>query len=342
MLAPQAGRPGDHQQLLVVEVARPLPGVQPRQPGLPVGVVDRAAVVGVDEGQVGELAALVDVRDAGHGQPQQLLGEHVGAPRRGQPVDERGDVGDDNWLGEHLLGEVAHCVVVLGVRLGPGGASLGLAGRLLEVGRQPAGVDRPGADQRLPQQVLGVRVQHGRPQVRGGRAPPGDLVGPLLRQLGEAREPGPDVLAALGVVSGQGGHRVRPGRELPAAPGVQLVDRHAQVRGVAADLVERRESQPAVERGVLDALGHHRAAGLLEPDHELVPVRAAALVAQRQLHQQVEGALPVLGQPIAGHSGGRADDLAALGRRGLAGHDVRPVDRDRDEQLHQRLADAAP
>ena len=44
----------------------------------------------------------------------------------------------------------------------------------------------------------------------------------------------------------------------------------AEVRRVAADLVEADEPVPAVERGVLDALGHHRPAGLLEPHDELV------------------------------------------------------------------------
>ena len=207
---------------------------------------------------------------------------------------------------------------------------------------QPPRVDRPGTGEGLPQEVLGVGVERSGSDGGGAGAPPGHLVGPLLRQLGEHRQPGPHVLAALRVMGRQRRHGVGPRGELAAVPPVQLVDRGPQVGGVAADLVERGQPQPTVERGVLDALGHHRAAGLLEPHDELVAVPAPAEVAQRQRDDEVEGAVPVLREPLPGRVGSGGHDASRLRRRRLARHDVGPVDRDGDEQLDQRLPQAAP
>src|SRR3712207_8141463 len=47
--------------------------------------------------------------------------------------------------------------------------------------------------------------------------------------------------------------------------------RSAEPRGVAADLVEHHEPRPPVVGAVLDALGHDRTAGLLEPGRRLGP-----------------------------------------------------------------------
>ena len=112
--------------------------------------------------------------------------------------------------------------------------------------------------------------------------------------------------------------------------------------GVAADLVERGEPEPAVERGVLDALGHHRAAGLLEAHHELVPVRAAAAVAERERGDQVERVVPLLGQLLVGRGCGGVSTIRRDGvRRRLARDDVGAVDGERDQQLDERLAQPA-
>ena len=114
-----------------------------------------------------------------------------------------------------------------------------------------------------------------------------------------------------------------------------------QVVGVAAHLVERRQPEPAVERGVLDALGHHRPAGLLEPDDELVRrgrrCRAAACARSRAEHEVARR-----GRGCRGRSAAR-QPARALGRRrrrppacsgstALAGHDVGAVAVHRDEQ----------
>ena len=95
---------------------------------------------------------------------------------------------------------------------------------------------------------------------------------PAAGHLGQHGEPGADVLAALGVVGGQRRHRVGPVALPRGHRVVELVDVDREDRRVAADLVERGEPRPPVERAVLDALGHHHAGGLLE-----APGRLAAL-----------------------------------------------------------------
>jgi hypothetical protein len=50
---------------------------------------------------------------------------------------------------------------------------------------------------------------------------------------------------------------------------VELGHRRAERTRVAADLVQRDQALVPVEGGVLDALGHHRRAHLLEADGEL-------------------------------------------------------------------------
>ena len=49
---------------------------------------------------------------------------------------------------------------------------------------------------------------------------------------------------------------------------------HRRRGRAAADLVQRREREVAVEDRVLEPLGHHRAGELLEPQHELAPLGA--------------------------------------------------------------------
>ena len=72
-----------------------------------------------------------------------------------------------------------------------------------------------------------------------------------------------------------------PLRALEVRP-VELVDGEREPTGIAADLVERDQSEVAVERRVLDALGHHRPGRLLEARDELV---VASLLEQQQAAQ---------------------------------------------------------
>ena len=176
VLAAQPQRARDDQQLLVVEVPGRLAGVQPGQPRR-AGPRSRPA-----GGCPGRPATGRSARSPGRRPARRAWSAPAASGRARWPARPglirstkaatgAGDLG----VGEQPLRERAHRVVVLLVRVGPGGAPLGLAGRLLEVGRQPVGVDRPGADQGLPDEVLGVR----RPAPAAGtaavaRAPAGD------------------------------------------------------------------------------------------------------------------------------------------------------------------------
>ena len=168
--------------------------------------------------------------------------------------------------------------------------------------------------------------------------PAGHLRGPFAGDLGEHGQPGPDVLLALGVVGGQGGHGGRPVPGKAPRERVELPGPGAEPVRLAADLVQRGQPGPAVERGVLHALGHHRAAGLLEPHRELVLPRPAARGAEREIGHGGQGRAQPRGQPVRGGGGRGRHDGGGGGRRGLAGHHVRPVDAERGEQFRQHGA----
>jgi hypothetical protein len=50
---------------------------------------------------------------------------------------------------------------------------------------------------------------------------------------------------------------------------VELVHRHADARGIASHLAQRRQREVTIEGGVLDALGGDRAGQLLEAADEV-------------------------------------------------------------------------
>ena len=160
----------------------------------------------------------------------------------------------------------------------------------------------------------------------------------LVGVAGDGQQPRPHVLAALGVVRREGGHPQRPVLLLGGGPLVQG-GRAGGVEhaGVAADLVQGDQAVPAVEGGVLDALGHHRSPGLLQPDREVDRRRVLLALDLRQAHQQLELGLEV---EAGGHGTdeGVLDPLARQGGQPLVGVDVGAVDLAGDEQLDDGLA----
>ena len=100
---------------------------------------------------------------------------------------------------------------------------------------------------------------------------------------------------------------------------VELRGRDREDAGVAAHLVERGQPRPAVEGAVLDALGHHHAAGLLE-----APRRPGVRVGQHR-HQRVER--PAQVRAVLQRQRDRlVEVLATLGQVG-------PVDGEAGQQL---------
>ena len=226
----------------------------------PVVVVDGPAVVGVGQAVVPQLGALVDVRHPGDRQREQLGGEAVAATGRVERRDETVD--DRTYLSgvERRVDRGVHRALVRRVGVGPGGVLAGLAHGLLGVLVQAFAARGPRADDRLPQQrpEAGVGQRHEREQ-------PVERGLPDVRYLGQYGDPGPRVLAALGVVGGRRGHRIGPVTLPLGHRRVEVGGIDGEVRRVATDLVEGRQPGVAVEGAVLDALGHHHAAGLLEP-----------------------------------------------------------------------------
>ena len=237
--------------------------------------VHGAAVVRVHEGGHGQLGALVDVRHAGGGELDELVAELDHEAGLGDAVRDRlhGAARGAVRCGDGA-GEILEAALELRVLVRPGGGQGRLPGCLLQEAQDPLGrgggaVRGPHAHDRLPQQALGALVPE---RVQG--AQPRQLPRPALGLLGEDRDPGADVLTALGVVRAQGGHGGGPGGLAGLLRRVERVEGQLHVRGVPADLVEVGPAGPAIERAVLHALGHHHAGGLLEAaGHRGVGVR---------------------------------------------------------------------
>ncbi len=134
--------------------------------------VDRAAVVGVHQGQAEQLVALVDVGDARHGQLEQELAERGAVAGLRDLALEGLEVAQELAVGEQGPREALDRRLVLDVGRDPRGVLLGLAHRLLEVGLEALGRDRPDAQQRLEDEVLldGGRGAAGGQRAAGRRA----------------------------------------------------------------------------------------------------------------------------------------------------------------------------
>ncbi len=269
----------------VVDLGQP-PVLDPVEQLAADRVVDRPPVVRVHQRQVPQLGALVHVGHAGSGELQELLPQRVRPARQADPLHEGLDLAARHRVAEHLLGPGRDGLLELLVVVDPRGADLGLLGRLVQVVAQPVGPDRPGAHDRLPRQHVQRRLVDAVP-----RGPPARQVGELVGQLGQHGQPGPHVLGALGVVRGQRRHGLRQRRVPLCREGVELLDGHAEAVRGAADLVERHEPGVPVERGVLGALGHDHAGGLLDPRRQLAVRLGADLLVQhlRALHARHRG-----------------------------------------------------
>ena len=169
------------------------------------------------------------------------------------------------------------------------------------------------------------------------------LLRPVLRQLGQHREARPRILAALGVVGRGAEHGVRPAFAALAVGLVESGERDAELIGIAADLVQRDEAVVAVEGCVLEPLGHHRAAVLLQL-HRAAQHRMAAEAAARLRHQlageepgqEVEDARIDFGL-VAARACDRPVEIALVIRRALAGRvHIGAIDREAGDDLADR------
>ena len=271
---------------------------EPAQHRLAPVEVDRPAVVGVDERPERELVALVHVGDPGSGELEHELAERGALADRRHPARERLEVGQERLVGVQRAAEASDRVLPIGVRSGPVGVPLGLAERLLHVRLDPLGTDRPGADERLKQEVALDVVGRAAVAVGVGQLEPAsDVRGPFVRHRRQRVDPRAHVGRALGVM-GLGGEQVqREALEPLDARRVEPADVDPEPRRVAPDVIQGDQPAVAVERGVLDALGHDRRRGLLKARHELR--RRVAL------EQQHRGDLGVHAEPPRSRGGRR-------------------------------------
>ena len=239
-------------------------------------VIHGSAIVGIDEAQVPQFAALVGIWHAGRGEFHKRLREAVD-PARLENVAHHGfKIADEIARLENPFDEAAQRIFELLVLLGPACLLLGLAYRLLHVAEKAFARNGPRADESLIEKILGVAVGkvarlerciHARPAIQ--RAFPASR---NLRQCGQARA---NVFAALGVVGGERGHGARVRGLHMLAVVMEFFDRDAVAAGRTADFVEADHAVEAVERGIFDALGHHGRSELLEAEQEFALARAA-------------------------------------------------------------------
>ena len=343
-LGPEPQRPGGQPERLVVQVLQLAARVQPVEPGLAFGVVDRTPVVRVDQRQVDQAATLVGVGHPGQGELDQLL-------RQGDRTDG-GPVGPDGGadplghlrLPGELAGQVVHALLVVEVGFLPTAVHLRLAHRLGQVLPQPLRTRPSDAHQGLPQQMRGGPVDAVGVGRLGGRPGTGR---PGVRIARDRQQPGPDVRGPLGVVGRQRGQAVQPVVGVVAGPLVQGGDAGFAAAGrVGAHLVERGQPVPAVEGGVLDALGHHRSGGLLEPDAQVDrgrPVAGGGAGVEQDAAErgQLAGQVGTGGDRGADRAGERSQQGGILLGRGQVGTDVGPVDVDGDQQFDHGLGEPA-
>ena len=144
------------------------------QGALAGGIIDGAAVVGVDEGEIPVFGALIEVRNARAGDPQHGLAQAVDGTGEGEAAGKGCEFASERpGRVEAGVEEGVAGALVVGVRHGPAGAALAFAQSLFEpakdtlaeigegVGVSGLQIERPGCDQGLIEHDLVGRVGGG-------------------------------------------------------------------------------------------------------------------------------------------------------------------------------------
>ena len=140
------------------------------QQGLQLRIVDRAPVVRIDQAQVPHLRALIEIGDAGRRDLDERLGQAVPHAALGDLRRERAEVCEKpraTHRVQHLPHEVAHGLFPRRIRVQPAAVAFRFAQRFRHVVadaldevlvRVLRGLEGPGAEQRLVQQVFLVAI----------------------------------------------------------------------------------------------------------------------------------------------------------------------------------------
>ena len=275
------------------------------------GQVDRPAIVGIDQAQVPELGALVEIGHARHGQPQQASAPGHSRRRRARCAARRPRsraAGRARRLGHQRHGEVARRRLVGLVDGGPVAASLASRSafccqpaRRSAKARRPAAVARRRgrAARRRRSSAAAWRCRRARAchrRAQRPRWPRSSARSRSAHSAGHARS-APRAARAHPRRACDRGWRWpasrAAGRRGGAACGAWKAAASTPKRlDIEADIVARQQAAVAIEAGVLDRLGGDRRAQLLEArDGARAPGsahRAAARsIAQRSVGRQV-------------------------------------------------------
>ena len=263
VLGPQRQRLPDHVELRRRVVGRgAAASAQGRAAG---GPVDRPAVVGVDEREVLELVAAIDVRHARRGQLEQELRQREPAPDSAHAVEERIALRAARPRAPRTPGPRARAP-----RSARASSCSPCPRAAPSRDRRRAARARSAAHRRASGRRAAPRAgrrDHRAPRARRARARP------TPRQPRRARDARAHVRRALRVVRVRRQHVQREARRPRAFASWNSSTPRPKRAGSAADLVQRGQPEVAVEGGVLDALRHHRPGRLLEADDELLVPR---------------------------------------------------------------------
>ena len=148
--------------------------------------VDRASIVGIDEGVVPTLVALVEVGHPGNGEAKCQLRERDALTKECDSLSEWREQCEERLVLAESIAEVDDPVFPSFVRVDPVRVPLRLPECLPQVGREALLADRPCADQRLIDEQLLDRIRRSVDSQIGVAYPPRpDRIGPLV---GDVRE----------------------------------------------------------------------------------------------------------------------------------------------------------
>ena len=296
-------------------------GAQLVEEQAPEPPVDRSPVVRIDQQLVPQLVALVQIGHPRRRAPQRQHPEGTAVGRGHHLGQEREERLPEARVRGDTPGRLEDVVLPRRIAVHPARVALGLAQRLLEVAVEPLAA-RSATRRRASGRRRAPRRRRARPSRRCSSSSARQRRRAGASRLGHARERADaraHVGAALRVV-----RRSRPAACAGSASAAlafaawNAVDGEPEAARVAADLVQREQPDVAVERGVLDALRHHRARRLLEAHRRTRRGRAPR-------SEQHVGAAP------SGSAGERAHGRRRS-TRAAPRLDVGAVDRERRER----------
>src|SRR5581483_11352881 len=138
----------------------------------------------------------------------------------------------------------------------------------------------------------------------------------------------PDILAALGIVSGRSQHGVGMRALDFCAKIVKLLNSDTEPARITPDFIQRNEAVEAIEDRILHALGHGGSGELLEP-HDKLCFHGSAHSKQQQIAYEIEQIWIKVGAVRLRHFRSFIDvALVVPGKLIALGDNISPVDRE--------------